>query len=99
MCWLTRRTFRPGSRSIDKKVLTSRHTLRMLLLMTGEELRKIRKQMGLTQAAFADLVGVAENSIARQERNEIGIREPLARLILLLAEQHKQAARSQNSRR
>ena len=65
----------------------------MLLLMTGEELKKIRKQMGLTQAAFADLVGVAENSIARQERNEIGIREPLARLIRLLAEQRHKTGR------
>jgi transcriptional regulator with XRE-family HTH domain len=55
--------------------------------VTGEELRRIRKQLGLTQRAFADLVGVAPNSIARQERGEIGIREPLARLIRILAEQ------------
>jgi len=53
--------------------------------MTGEELRRIRKKLGLTQAELADLVGVAPNSIARQERGEMGIREPLARLIQILA--------------
>jgi transcriptional regulator with XRE-family HTH domain len=60
---------------------------RIVLLMTGEELRAIRKSMGLTQVEFAALVGVAPNSIARQERGEIGIREPLARLARLLAAQ------------
>jgi predicted transcriptional regulator len=55
--------------------------------MTGEELRRIRNQLGLTQKEFGDLVGVTWNSIARQERGEIGIREPLARLIRILAEQ------------
>ena len=53
--------------------------------MTGEELRKIRKRLGLTQAQLAERVGVTRNSIARQERGEIGIREPLARLIKVLA--------------
>ncbi len=54
--------------------------------MTGKELKAIRKKLGLTQTQFAELVGVTRNSIARQEREEIGIREPLARLIKLLAE-------------
>jgi len=54
--------------------------------MTGKELRQIRQKLGLTQVEFADLVGVTPNSIARQERDEIGIREPQARLIRLLAE-------------
>jgi len=55
--------------------------------------------MQLTQAAFAALVGVAPNSIARQERGEMGIREPLARLVLLLAEQHQIAPKRQKERR
>jgi len=54
--------------------------------MTGAELRRIRKQLGLTQAALAHLVGVTPNSIARQERGELGIREAQARLLMLLAE-------------
>jgi DNA-binding transcriptional regulator YiaG len=86
----TRPTFQPGSRHTAKGDLTTYYPLRILLAVQGEELRKIRKQMGLTQAEFGDLVGVHWNSIARQERNEIGIREPLARLIRLLAEQHRQ---------
>jgi transcriptional regulator with XRE-family HTH domain len=57
--------------------------------MTGEELREIRTRMGLTQVEFADLVGVHPNSLARQERNEIGIRESQAKLVRLLAERHK----------
>jgi len=52
--------------------------------MTGKELKSIRKSLGLTQADFAALVGVAPNSIARQERGEMGIREPLARLVRLI---------------
>ena len=55
--------------------------------MTGAELRRIRQQLGLTQAALAELVGVTPNSIARQERGELGIRESQARLIQLLATQ------------
>jgi transcriptional regulator with XRE-family HTH domain len=53
--------------------------------VTGNELRQIRKRAGLTQAQLAERVGVTRNTIARQERNEIGIGEPLARLIRLLA--------------
>ena len=64
-----------------------RHSaLRIVTIMTGKELRQIRQKLGLTQVEFADLVGVTPNSIARQERDEIGIREPQARLIRLLVE-------------
>lgn len=54
--------------------------------MTGQQMRKIRKGLGLTQKELAVLVGVATNSIARQERGEMGIRESLARLIRLTAQ-------------
>jgi transcriptional regulator with XRE-family HTH domain len=52
--------------------------------MTGQELRRIRKRLGLTQEQLAEQTGVTGNSIARQERGEMGIRESLARLIRLL---------------
>ncbi len=55
--------------------------------------------MGLTQAQLADRVGVAPNSIARQERGEIGIRESLARLIRLLATGKTPAAAARKRRR
>ena len=61
--------------------------------MTAAELRAIRKKLGLTQAALAQLVGVATNTIARQERGESGIGEPLARLLKLLAEQRSRGKR------
>jgi transcriptional regulator with XRE-family HTH domain len=70
-----------------KVPLTVDYIPRMVHRMTGKELRAIRKRMGLTQVEFAALVGVAPNSIARQERGEIGIREPLGRLVRLLANQ------------
>jgi hypothetical protein len=38
----------------------------------------------VTQEQLAASVGVHGNTIARQERGEIGIGEPLARLVLLL---------------
>ncbi len=66
--------------------------------MTGKELRRLRQRLGLTQAQLARRVGVAPNSIARQERGEIGIREPLARLIRLLAAQTAPAARRRRRR-
>lgn len=54
--------------------------------MTGPELRRLRRQLGLTQRALAALVGVTRNTIARQERGALGIGEPLARLVRLLAQ-------------
>ena len=58
----------------------------MVCFVTGPQMRKIRKDLGLTQKELAVLVGVATNSIARQERGEMGIRESLARLIRLTAQ-------------
>jgi predicted transcriptional regulator len=55
--------------------------------ITPEELKQIRKKLGLTQTQSAELVGVSMNSIARQERGELGVRESLARLIRMIAKQ------------
>jgi len=52
--------------------------------MTGEALRRIRKRLGLTQRAFAAQLGLHPNSLARQERGELGIKESVARLAGLL---------------
>lgn len=49
--------------------------------MQGEELKRIRKRLKLTQAQFAELVGVTPNTVARWERGEMEMREPTARLI------------------
>ena len=52
--------------------------------MKGSELRRIRKQLGLTQQAFAEKMGVAPNSVARWERGEMKITETAAKLAVLL---------------
>ena len=52
--------------------------------MTGEELRRIRKRFGLTQAALAKRLAVTSTSVARWERGEVAIQESMARFIRLL---------------
>jgi transcriptional regulator with XRE-family HTH domain len=38
----------------------------------------------MTQKEIAEALGVASNTVARYERDESGIPEPVARLVLLL---------------
>ena len=52
--------------------------------MKGEELRAIRKRLGLTQAGMADRLGVTPTTVARWERNEVRITEPMARFVKLI---------------
>lgn len=66
--------------------------------MSAAELLRIRKRLGLTQQAFAERVGVTRNTIARQERGELGIGEPLARLIRLLANSPSPTRRRRGAR-
>ena len=49
--------------------------------MGGKELRAIRGRLKLTQAEFAELVGVSANTVARWERDEMTMRQRKARLI------------------
>ena len=51
------------------------------IVMVGKELRAIRAQLRLTQVELAELVGVASNTVARWERDEMAMRERKARLI------------------
>ncbi len=48
------------------------------------DVRELRRELGLSQSAFARLVGVAPNTVARWERGELGMRPTTARLIELL---------------
>ncbi len=57
--------------------------------MKGQELRRIRRQLKLTQAQLAEEIGVTATSVARWEREERAISEPVARLVRLLAETKK----------
>ena len=51
------------------------------IVMGGKELRAIRGRLKLTQAEFAELVGVSANTVARWERDEMTMRQRKARLI------------------
>lgn len=52
--------------------------------MDGKELRKRRDQMKLTQVELAEELGVTSNTVARYERDELAIPEPVARLTVLI---------------
>lgn len=53
--------------------------------MKGKELKAIRRRLGLSQAALAREIGVHANTVARWERDEIGMRESTERLIRRIA--------------
>lgn len=69
------------------RILTSLLVCDTLRIMTGDELRKIRARLKLTQQKFAELIGTTRNTVARWERGELGMRETTARLIRLIASQ------------
>ena len=55
------------------------------ITMRGKELQKIRTRLKWTQVELAEAVGIASNTLARYERDEISIPEPTARLIKTIA--------------
>jgi putative transcriptional regulator len=54
------------------------------LSMTGTAVRRLRRRLGCTQAALAARLGVAPNTVARWERDEVRITEPMVRLLRLV---------------
>jgi transcriptional regulator with XRE-family HTH domain len=73
--------------------LTQRYTVGIVHTVEGSKLRRLRTRAGLTQAALAAKLGVAANSVARWERNERAIAEPMARLIVMTLESMKPKGR------
>jgi len=55
--------------------------------VTGDEVRKTRRLLGLTQRQFGERVGVQRNTVARWERDELTVGATAAILIALLAKQ------------
>jgi len=63
------------------------------MAMAGKQLRVIRKHLKWTQVQMAEAVGVTSNTVARWERGEVPIREPMARLILTVTAKGKRIKR------
>jgi DNA-binding transcriptional regulator YiaG len=55
--------------------------------MTGDEVRRVRKQLHLTQAEFGTQCGVARVTVTRWEAGTLTVGTTAAILIRLLAEQ------------
>ena len=53
--------------------------------MLAQKLKETRKELGLTQKEFGDLLGISGNTIARYERDEMRPQHPL---VLELAIEH-----------
>lgn len=52
--------------------------------MTGEVIKDIRLRLNMSQKRFGEYIGVSANSVARWERNELGIRKSIQMLIRIL---------------
>jgi DNA-binding transcriptional regulator YiaG len=52
--------------------------------MNSRELKSLRKRLGVSQAKLAKGLGVTENTVARWERGEVPISEPLSRLLRII---------------
>ena len=61
--------------------------------MVGLTLKRIRKKMGLTQVQLAKRLGVAGNTVARWERDEMSISNPVETLIKILAKDHDEQSK------
>ena len=55
--------------------------------MKGVYLRQLRHRLDLSQVALAKELGVHSNTIARYERDELRISEPVARLMRLICKE------------
>ncbi len=70
-----------GSR---KRGLTLNYANGIILLVTGLELQKRRRVLGLTQTELAEQLGVHWSTVARWEQGVRKISQPVARLVMLL---------------
>lgn len=57
--------------------------------ITSEEIKDIRKQMGLTQAQFAQMLGVSKPTVERWEASEKNITGPITMALYLLKDDNK----------
>ena len=65
--------------------------------MSGKELKAIRNKLKITQAELADLIGLHWNTVARWERDEVSISEPMARLIVRIEQENSSGKKRSKS--
>ena len=53
-------------------------------MMTGTQIKDLRKALGYTQARLAEEIGVTSNTVARYERGELRPSPPVRKLLKLL---------------
>jgi DNA-binding transcriptional regulator YiaG len=64
--------------------------------VTPEELKRGRRQLGMSQTELAEKIGVHGMTVSRWERGTIKVPAPIARLIeLLMRERHASQRREQ----
>lgn len=57
--------------------------------MTGIAFKAMRRKVGFTQKQMAEALGLHWNSVARMERGEIGISEPVVKLVRVIVAREK----------
>ncbi len=62
-------------------------------IMKGQTLKRFRKQLGLTQVQLGKRLGVTGNTVARWERDEMPITQPMSILIKFLAKDHDEKSK------
>jgi DNA-binding XRE family transcriptional regulator len=69
--------------------------------MTGEELRRVRHRLGLSQTGLAEAIGMRKNSVARMERGELRVMKhtELAVKYLLLTMENESQRRKKHGRK
>lgn len=63
------------------------------MAMTGAALKRCRMRLKLTQVEMAEKIGIRSNSLARMERGEMTISEPVSRLVQFLVAASKKTKR------
>jgi putative transcriptional regulator len=53
-------------------------------MITGEEIKELRRSLGYTQARLAEELGVTPNTVARYERDEFKPSAPVQKLLRML---------------
>lgn len=67
------------------------------IVVTGSQIRAIRQELDLAQAALAERIGMRSNTVARWERGEIGISGAITRLVKKIAAEGRGAKRGKHA--